>query len=84
MTDLQELFSRDPLTFTREADEVGQLIAAYREKRGQFILGNKKAGSAKPAKQSTAAKLGLSIKLDLKSALKKSIAKETDDGQGDS
>lgn len=56
MSDLAELFSRDPLTFTKEGGELRQIIEAMRAKRGQFLLGNAKAGSMKPTKVSEKAK----------------------------
>lgn len=56
MSDLAELFSRDPLTFTKEGGELRQIIEAMRAKRGQFLLGNAKAGSMKPSKISEKAK----------------------------
>lgn len=79
MTDLAELFARDPLTYTKGASgqtwdgpEITQIIAKYRESRAQYALGNQTAGKA-PAKPKTAAAkaaAGLSLNIDL-SALKK-------------
>ena len=60
MSDLSELFSRDPLTFTKEGGEVRQIIEAMRAKRKQFNLGNMKAGSTKPLSEK--AKAVLSVK----------------------
>lgn len=73
MTDLAELFARDPLTFTKEGGEVAAIVARLRESRGQFALGNQKAGSMKPAKPSkTAAKLtGVKLNINLESLLNK-------------
>jgi hypothetical protein len=48
VTDLADLFSRDPLSFTKEGGEVRLIIEAMRAKRAQFNLGNIKAGSTKP------------------------------------
>lgn len=48
MTDLAELFARDPLTYTKEGGEVRQIIEEMRKKRAQFNLGNARAGSTKP------------------------------------
>jgi hypothetical protein len=73
MSDLQELFSRDPRELTK--DNIDTIIAKMRESRAQFTLGNMKAGSMKPkaapktAAGKAAASLGL--KLDLTSLVKK-------------
>jgi hypothetical protein len=48
MSDLAELFSRDPNKCTK--DDVRSIIAAYRERRKQFNLGSAQAGSVKPLK----------------------------------
>jgi hypothetical protein len=48
VTDLADLFSRDPLSFTKEGGEVRLIIEAMRAKRAQFNLGTIKAGSTKP------------------------------------
>jgi len=48
MSDLAELFSRDPNKCTK--DDVRSIIAAYRERRKQFNLGSAQAGSVKPVK----------------------------------
>lgn len=45
MSDLTELFSRDPLKYSKA--DVAALIAAYREKRKQFNAGATMAGKAK-------------------------------------
>lgn len=47
MSDLTELFSRDPLKLTKA--DVSAIVTAYREKRKQFNLGGTLAGKAKPA-----------------------------------
>lgn len=52
MSDLAELFSRDPLTYNKDGGELRQIIEAMRAKRGQFLLGNAKAGSMKASKPS--------------------------------
>lgn len=59
MSDLSELFARDPLTYTKEGREIEIIIEEMRKKRGQFNLGNAKAGSTKPltAKQKEVASL---------------------------
>lgn len=50
MSDLAEIFSRDPLSYTKDGGELRTIIEEMRKKRGQFLLGNAKAGSMKPAK----------------------------------
>jgi len=67
MSDLSELFARDPLSFTKEGGEVAAIIAEMRKKRAQFNLGNKTAGSTKPLtdKQKQVLSLGDTLKLDL-------------------
>jgi hypothetical protein len=46
-TDINELFDRDPLSFTKEGGEVASIIAYLRERRTQFNQGAKQAGSEK-------------------------------------
>lgn len=48
MTDIAELFQRDPLSYTKEGGELRAIIAEMRSKRHQFNAGNVKAGSTKP------------------------------------
>lgn len=62
MSDLTELFARDPLQY--EKQDLQQIIEEMRKKRGQFVLGNAKAGSLKPP-ASEKAKAVSSLKLDL-------------------
>lgn len=59
MTDLAQLFSQDPLTYTKEGGELRAIIEEMRKKRHQFNAGNAKAGSTKPLteKQKSVAKL---------------------------
>ena len=52
-TTLAQLFSKDPNKYTKEDRHA--LIAAYRERRKQFNLGQMQAGSAKPLPAKTAA-----------------------------
>lgn len=66
MTDLAELFSRDPLTYTKEGGELRSIIAAFRERRAQFNTGNMKAGSTKPVSEKQKAVLSIADKLDMK------------------
>ena len=49
MTDIAELFARDPRQLTR--DDISAIVAKYREAREAFILGAKQAGSAKNVKK---------------------------------
>lgn len=45
MTDMAELFSRDPALLTRE--NIDDMIKVYRKARHQFVLGNISAGATK-------------------------------------
>lgn len=68
MSDIQELFSRDPLSLTQE--NIDEIITHYRKCRAQFNLGNMKAGSAKPSAaakkgEELTTKLKLNLELDL-------------------
>lgn len=46
MSDLAELFARDPLSLTR--DDLTKIIEEMRKSRHAYSLGNAKAGSTKP------------------------------------
>jgi hypothetical protein len=46
-TDINELFDRDPLSFTKETGEVAAIIAYLREARTKYNQGSKQAGSEK-------------------------------------
>jgi hypothetical protein len=48
MSDIAELFSRDPLNLTKE--NIDEIIKYYREKRALFNLGDKTAGNTKKMK----------------------------------
>lgn len=54
-TDIAELFSRDPLTLTRE--DIGEMVQHYRAKRALFMAPasekRAKPARAKPAKKTT-------------------------------
>jgi hypothetical protein len=65
MTDLAELFSRDPLKLTR--DDIQSIIEEMRKSRHAFNAGNAKAGSTKPKteKQKTIASLAEKMKIDI-------------------
>lgn len=45
MSDLTELFARDPLKYSKQ--DIQSIIAAYREKRKQFNAGGNLAGKAR-------------------------------------
>lgn len=62
MSDISELFQRDPLKLS-EAD-LTAIIEKFRAARGQFNLGNMKAGSTKPATAKQKLVESLGIKLD--------------------
>ncbi len=60
MSDIAELFSRDPLKLTKT--DIGEIVAYYRERRSQFNLGDKTAGATKKMKAPAGPK---ETKLDL-------------------
>lgn len=64
MTDIAELFSRDPLELSEQ--DLDQIIARFREARGQYNRGNAMAGNTKPKTAKQKQVLDLSAKLDLK------------------
>lgn len=47
MSDLQALFAQDPLTYTKDKDELGQIIREFRSNRQRFLAGNVSAGKTK-------------------------------------
>jgi len=64
MTDINELFNRDPLELTD--DDIGKIIKEFREKRAAFNSSpakTKKAPAPKTATQKAASKLDLDFKL---------------------
>lgn len=68
MTDIQELFSRDPLSLTET--DITALIEKLRQSRGQYNLGSMKAGSMKaPKSASGKAAASLTGKLSLNLSL---------------
>lgn len=67
MTDIADLFRTDPLQLTNY--QIDEQIAKFRSMRGQFALGNMKAGSTKPKKEPVVKGPKLDIKLDLKTLL---------------
>jgi hypothetical protein len=65
MSDISELFARDPLELsTADLDEI---IAKMRQMRAAFNAGNMKGGATKPLteKQKAAATLADTLKLDI-------------------
>lgn len=65
MTDIAELFARDPLDLSDQ--DIDAIIVKFREQRSQYNMGNAMAGSTKPktAKQKQVADLASQINLDL-------------------
>lgn len=65
MSDIALLFSRDPLTLTRE--DISTIIEEMRKSRHAFNLGNMKAGSTKPktAKQKEVSELASKISISI-------------------
>ena len=65
MSDLQELFSRDPLQLTRV--DIEAIVVEMRKSRHAFNAGNASAGSTKPKteKQKAIASLAEKMKIDL-------------------
>lgn len=45
MTDIADIFAKDPLELTRE--DITEVIAYYRSRRAQFALGDTQAGNPK-------------------------------------
>lgn len=65
MSDLTDLFAKDPLTYTDQ--DLRSVIEEMRKKRHQFNAGNLKGGSMKPLtekQKATAAAVG-DVELDL-------------------
>jgi hypothetical protein len=48
MTDIAELFARDPEHLTKS--DIAEIITKYREARAQFALDDQQAGNAKKVK----------------------------------
>jgi len=63
MTDIAELFARDPLSLTNE--DVRTIVEEMRKSRQQFTLGNAKAGSTKPKTEKQKLMSDLASKLDI-------------------
>lgn len=67
MSDIAELFTRDPLSLTRE--NIDEIIAHYRTARANFNLGEKQAGSTKKLKAGPKVEIKDAPKKDLKDLL---------------
>ena len=63
MSDMSELFARDPLKLEKAAFET--ILTEMRRNRANFNLGNMKAGSTKPPSAKTKESLDLTKKLGL-------------------
>ena len=65
MSDIAELFSRDPLSLTN--DDISLIITEMRKSRNNFNAGNMKAGNTKPKTEkqqqisTLSSKLGITI-----------------------
>lgn len=64
MTDLAELFARDPLELTK--DDIRSIIEEMRKSRHAFNAGNAKAGSTKPKTEKQKAIASLAEKMNIK------------------
>ena len=53
MTDLAEIFARDPLSYTKEGREVELIVQKLRDSRHRFNSGDKSAGTMTPPKTAT-------------------------------
>lgn len=69
MSDIAELFARDPLKLTKA--EIKDIVAFNRANRAQFNLGNIKAGKAVSKPKVSAKLAGLDLKIDLSNLGKK-------------
>ena len=65
MTDLAELFARDPLQLSKQ--DIRSIVEEMRKSRHAFNAGNAKAGTTKPKteKQKTIASLAEKMKINL-------------------
>lgn len=64
MTDLAELFARDPLELSD--DNIRSIIEEMRKSRHAFNAGNAKAGSTKPKTEKQKAIASLAEKMNIK------------------
>lgn len=63
MSDISELFSRDPLEHTDES--IDEIIRALRESRRTFVTGALKTPATKAAKPGKSAKLSIDLGIKL-------------------
>jgi hypothetical protein len=63
MTDIAELFARDPLLLSQQ--DIETIVAEMRKSRHAFNAGNMKAGSTKPKTEKQKAVAALSEKLNI-------------------
>ena len=70
MTDITELFARDPLSLSKQ--DIGIIVTKFRESRKAFNLGNVRAGSTKPKTAKQKATDALAARVD-KAGIKISI-----------
>lgn len=61
MSDIADIFARDPLKLTR--DDISAVIKEFRAKRASFNLGNVKAGTTKAPTEKQKAIADLAAKL---------------------
>lgn len=64
MTDLSQLFARNPLDLTKT--DITNLTEAFRKSRHQFVLGNVTAGRTKPLSEKQKKVASLANTLDFK------------------
>ena len=64
MTDVSELFQRDPSNLTK--NDIRAIIERFRSQRHQFNAGDMKAGSTKPLTKRQQVVKDLSEELDIK------------------
>lgn len=62
MTDISELFSRDPLDLSKQ--DIEAIVKKFRESRKAFNLGNSRAGSTKPPTEKQKKNAALLAKID--------------------
>ena len=63
MTDIAELFARDPLQLSQQ--DIETIVVEMRKSRHAFNAGNMKAGSTKPKTEKQKAVSALASKLDI-------------------
>lgn len=65
MSDLQSIFAEDPLSYTTDGGQLKTIIEEMRKRRGQFNMGNLKAGNLKPISEKQKQILSIADQLDL-------------------